>query len=91
MSLIEKNEEYETESKELEELIKDERYKSLLNLKVGGTAQAAPVVEEKPAEPEPVLEKKEFNVYLKSFDAAKKLNVIKEVRAILGLGLKDVR
>ena len=65
-------------------------YKSLLNLSVSGGA-SAPVEEVKAAEPEPVVEKKEFNVFLKSFDAAKKLNIIKEVRAILNLGLKDVR
>ena len=68
--------------------MKDDKYKELLNLKV--VSQVAPVVEAKAAEPEVVQEKKEFNVVLKAFDAAKKLNVIKEVRGILNLGLKDV-
>ena len=34
-------------------------------------------------------EKTEFNVILKSFDEAKKIDVIKGVRAITGLGLKE--
>ena len=70
-------------------MLKDEKYKELLNLKaVGG--QPAPIAEDKPAEAEVVQEKKEFNVFLKAFDPAKKLTVIKEVRSILNLGLKDV-
>ncbi|MDR1867507.1 MAG: 50S ribosomal protein L7/L12 [Treponema sp.] len=40
---------------------------------------------------EPVEEKTEFNVILKSFDAAKKIGVIKEVRAVTGLGLKEAK
>ena len=56
---------------------------------MGGSS--APAVEEKQPEPEVIPEKKEFNVFLKAFDASKKLNIIKEVRSILGLGLKDVK
>ncbi|MCL2804730.1 MAG: 50S ribosomal protein L7/L12 [Treponema sp.] len=44
-------------------------------------AAAAPVVEEKT----------EFNVILKAFDEAKKIAVIKEVRAVTGLGLKEAK
>jgi large subunit ribosomal protein L7/L12 len=44
-------------------------------------AAAAPAVEEKT----------EFNVILKSFDEAKKIAVIKEVRVITGLGLKETK
>jgi large subunit ribosomal protein L7/L12 len=47
---------------------------------VGGTAVA-----EKPAE------KTEFTVQLDGFDAAKKINVIKIVREITGLGLKEAK
>ena len=47
----------------------------------GGGGGAA----EKPAE------KTEFNVVLASFDAAKKINVIKVVREITGLGLKEAK
>jgi large subunit ribosomal protein L7/L12 len=38
-----------------------------------------------------VEEKTEFTVVLKSFDEAKKIPVIKEVRAITGLGLKEAK
>ena len=48
---------------------------------VGGPAAAA----EKPAE------KTEFTVVLAGFDAAKKINVIKVVREITGLGLKEAK
>ena len=44
-------------------------------------AAAAPVVEEKT----------EFNVILKAFDETKKIAVIKEVRAVTGLGLKEAK
>ena len=37
------------------------------------------------------VEKTEFTVVLKSFDEAKKIPVIKEVRAITGLGLKEAK
>jgi len=47
----------------------------------GGAAPAA----EKPAE------KTEFTVVLEDFDAAKKINVIKVVREITGLGLKEAK
>ena len=47
----------------------------------GGGGAAA----EKPAE------KTEFTVQLDSFDAAKKINVIKVVREITGLGLKEAK
>ena len=36
-------------------------------------------------------EKTEFTVMLKSFDATKKIPVIKEVRALTGLGLKEAK
>ena len=44
-------------------------------------AAAAPAAEEKT----------EFNVILKSFDDSKKIAVIKEVRAVTGLGLKEAK
>ena len=47
---------------------------------VGGAA-AAPAEEEKT----------EFDVILAEFDSGKKINVIKEVRAITGLGLKEAK
>jgi large subunit ribosomal protein L7/L12 len=36
-------------------------------------------------------EKTEFNVVLKAFDDSKKIAVIKEVRAVTGLGLKEAK
>ncbi|HCM25028.1 MAG: 50S ribosomal protein L7/L12 [Treponema sp. GWB1_62_6] len=46
-----------------------------------GPAVAAAVVEEQT----------EFNVVLKAFEADKKISVIKEVRAVTGLGLKEAK
>jgi large subunit ribosomal protein L7/L12 len=39
----------------------------------------------------PVEEQTEFTVTLKAFDEAKKIAVIKEVRAVTGLGLKEAK
>ncbi len=50
---------------------------------VAGPAAAAPAEE--------VEEQTEFNVTLKSVDAAKKIACIKEVRAVTGLGLKEAK
>mmetsp|Transcript_6404 Transcript_6404/g.9505 ORF Transcript_6404/g.9505 Transcript_6404/m.9505 type:complete len:101 (-) Transcript_6404:557-859(-) len=54
----------------------------------GGPPAAAPagVAAEAAA---PVVEKTEFELKLESFNAPDKLKVIKEVRAITGLGLKE--
>jgi len=49
---------------------------------------AAPAAAEGGAEEE---EQTEFNVILKAFDDGKKIPVIKEVRAITGLGLKEAK
>jgi len=54
----------------------------------GGVVMAGPAggaAAEKPAE------KTEFTVVLAAFDAAKKINVIKVVREITGLGLKEAK
>jgi large subunit ribosomal protein L7/L12 len=48
-------------------------------------AQTGAAVAEKPAE------KTEFTVMLESYDAAKKINVIKVVRELTGLGLKEAK
>ncbi|MDR2601225.1 MAG: 50S ribosomal protein L7/L12 [Spirochaetaceae bacterium] len=39
----------------------------------------------------PVEEKTEFTVILKAYDETKKIAVIKEVRAVTGLGLKEAK
>jgi large subunit ribosomal protein L7/L12 len=51
----------------------------------GGAADAAPAVEETPKE------KTHYDVELTQFDAATKVKLIKEVRAALGLGLKEAK
>ncbi|MDR2068297.1 MAG: 50S ribosomal protein L7/L12 [Spirochaetaceae bacterium] len=60
-----------------------------------GVSAAAPVavaaVGAAPAAAEAVEEKTEFNVILKAFDDSKKIAVIKEVRAVTGLGLKEAK
>ena len=50
---------------------------------VAGAAGAAPAAA--------VEEQTEFNVILKAFDDSKKIAVIKEVRAVTGLGLKEAK
>ncbi len=63
--------------------------------KFGVTAAAPVAVAGAPAgggeAAEAVEEQTEFNVILKSFDDGKKIPVIKEVRAITGLGLKEAK
>jgi large subunit ribosomal protein L7/L12 len=54
----------------------------------GGAAAAAPVEEVKVEVPK---EKTHYDVELQEFDAATKIKLIKEVRAILGLGLKEAK
>ena len=51
----------------------------------GGAAVEEAVVEEAPKE------KTHYDVELQAFDAATKVKLIKEVRAILGLGLKEAK
>jgi large subunit ribosomal protein L7/L12 len=51
----------------------------------GGGVGAAAVAEE------PVVEKTAFDLKLEAYDAAKKIAVIKEIRAITGLGLKEAK
>jgi large subunit ribosomal protein L7/L12 len=61
--------------------------------KFGVTAAAPVAVAAGPAAagPAAVEEKTEFTVVLKSYDDAKKIPVIKEVRVITGLGLKEAK
>ena len=55
----------------------------------GGVAMMAPAAGA--AAPEKPAEKTEFTVMLMDYDAAKKINVIKVVREITGLGLKEAK
>lgn len=71
---------------ELSELVKD------LEDKFGVTAMApisAVAAASGTAQAAPVEEKTEFDVVLNGFDAAKKINVIKAVREVMQLGLKE--
>jgi large subunit ribosomal protein L7/L12 len=62
-----------------------------------GVSAAAPVAMAAVAAPgaagggEAVEEQTEFNVILKAYDDTKKIPVIKEVRAVTGLGLKEAK
>jgi len=58
---------------------------------MGVMAPGAPAAAAAPAAEEVKAEKEFFDVKLVSFDPASKIKVIKEVRAITGLGLKEVR
>mgnify|MGYP000055953205 CR=1 FL=1 len=57
----------------------------------GGGQQQAAAAEETPAAAEPEVEKTHFDVELTKFDAATKIKVIKEIRGLLGLGLKEAK
>ncbi|OQR94808.1 50S ribosomal protein L7/L12 [Thraustotheca clavata] len=56
-----------------------------MGMAIGGGGAAAPVQEEVKEE------KTSFDVKLVSFDAKNKIKVIKEIRAITGLGLKEAK
>jgi large subunit ribosomal protein L7/L12 len=78
-----------TKAVELKDYLKDVHK---IEPAAGGVVMAGPVggpggapAAEKPAE------KTEFTVQLDGFDAAKKINVIKVVREITGLGLKEAK
>jgi large subunit ribosomal protein L7/L12 len=58
---------------------------------VSAAPVAAAVVAGPAAAAAPAEEKTEFTVLLKEVPADKKINVIKEVRAITGLGLKEAK
>jgi large subunit ribosomal protein L7/L12 len=65
----------------------EERWGVTAAAPVAVAAAAAPAVA---AAPEPVEEKTEFDVILATI-GEKKINVIKEVRAVTGLGLKEAK
>lgn len=69
----------------------------MMGMMGGGAAQAAPAggapaaaAEEKPKEEEK-KEKSHYDIELSKFDASKKIALIKEVRGILNLGLKEAK
>ncbi len=73
---------------EVSELVKamEEKFGVSAAAPVAVAAVAGPAAGAAPAE-----EQTEFNVTLKSFEDAKKIAVIKEVRAVTGLGLKEAK
>jgi large subunit ribosomal protein L7/L12 len=73
---------------ELKEYLK-EKYK--IEPAAGGVVMAGPAGGGGAAAAEKPAEKTEFTVVLAGFDAAKKINVIKVVREITGLGLKEAK
>ena len=70
---------------ELAELVKE------VEDRFGVSAAAAVAVAAPAAEAAAVEEKTEFDVVLEGFDAAAKIKVIKEVRALTGLGLSEAK
>ena len=60
---------------------------------MGGGAAPAGQSAAAEAAPEPEVEKEKthYDVELESFDAATKVKLIKEIRALLGLGLKEAK
>ncbi|KAK9825205.1 hypothetical protein WJX74_000023 [Apatococcus lobatus] len=58
---------------------------------MGAAQPAAAAAAAAPEAAAPAAEKTEFNVKLDGYDAAAKIKVIKEVRAITGLGLKEAK
>ena len=70
---------------ELSELV--EAFKEKFNVTIAAAAPAAAGAGPAAA----VEEQTEFDVILKSIDAAKKIGIIKEVRAITGLGLAEAK
>lgn len=65
----------------------DERY----GMDAGGSAAGGGDASTQGAEKEPKEEKTHFDLKLVSFDAKAKIKVIKEVRALSGLGLKEAK
>ena len=58
----------------------------------GGETKEEGEVADQAAEPEPeIIEKKSFSVKITAVPADKKLSAIKEVKSILGVGLKDAK
>lgn len=65
-----------------------------MGMPMGGmpmAAAAAPAAAEAAPAAAPVEEKTEWTLKLDGYDAASKIKVIKEVRAITGLGLKEAK
>merc|ERR1711865_369491 len=70
------------EATQLNDALKDKL--GISDVPMGMPMMAAPAAEE-------VVEQTEFEIVLEGFDATSKIKVIKEVRAVAGLGLKEAK
>ena len=66
-----------------------QEYKAQAGTGLGGGGGEAAAVEEEALEP--VKEREAFDIKLTVVDPKSKIKIIKEVRALTGLGLKEVR
>ena len=57
----------------------------------GGEGGAAPAAAAEEAAPAAAVEKTHFDIELSKFDAAGKIKIIKEIRGLFGLGLKEAK
>jgi large subunit ribosomal protein L7/L12 len=76
---------------EISQLVKAMEEKFGVSAAAPVAAAAGPAVGGGAAAAEEVEEQTEFTIVLKSFEDGKKIPVIKEVRAITGLGLKEAK
>ena len=86
---LDNDELYLEEKRKIEEMIEKGLFKNIVQ------SQSSPDQNEASKEDESQIkepeQKKLFKVTLSSFESAKKLTVIKEIRALLGLGLKEAK
>lgn len=92
-NIVEKTAEWEAESNALRKLMTEESLMEMIGLSAGsiggggsGPAAAVEAKEEAPV----VEEKKAFDVELTSFEPAAKIKLIKEIKDMFKLGLKEV-
>lgn len=76
---------------ELHELVEAIKEKFNVTAAMPVAAVAAPAAGGAPASGAAEEEKNEFDIILTGFDAAQKIALIKEVRAVSGLGLKEAK
>eukprot|EP00965_Chrysotila_dentata_P190723 6174056-Pleurochrysis_carterae.AAC.2 len=80
------------EAAELTDALKEKLgISSAMMMPMGGAPMAGGAAAAPAAEEAPVAEKTAFTVKLESFDASAKIKLIKEVRALTGLGLKEAK
>lgn len=82
-------EESKLEKLEIKNCLENEEIKNMLNFNFGGSGGGTG--ESKEIEQEEVEEQTSFDVSVSSIDAKKKLKIIKEIKAFLGIGLKDAK